>query len=70
MQSIKASDRFRFNCRAHLQSKDMTVQGMCRDIGISAPSFFRFLSGKSGIGLDHADRIAGGIGVPLSDLLK
>jgi len=48
----------------------MTIQGMCRDIGISTPSFFRFLSGNVGIGLDHADRIAQAVGVPLADLIK
>lgn len=66
----QAAENFRFNVRALLDQRGLTItklSGMC---GVMRPGLSRILSNKEGVTLDRAEKIAKALGLPLSALIS
>ncbi len=66
----RATDIFRKNVRAALDAQDMTITELSVRVGTSRPAISFILSGRDGVGLERADRIAKALGFTVAELLS
>lgn len=66
----KATDIFRKNIRAVLDVQDMTITELSKRVGTSRPAISFILSGRDGVGLERADRIAKALGFSVAEMLS
>ena len=68
--SRDASELFRTNVAALLREQEHTITEMAETLGLARPSLSRVLSGKEGITLERAQKIAEFLGVTVAELLS
>ena len=66
----KVTDVFRKNVRAALDAQGMTITELSERVGTSRPAISFILSGRDGIGLERADRIAKALGFTVAEILS
>ena len=68
--ATKAADSFRVNVRAILEARELTIQDLADGIGSGRPSVSRVLAGHEKVTIERAERIAGFLKIPLTELLS
>lgn len=67
---MEATEIFRINVREAMNQKGFTIAKLAERVGTSASGISCILSGKDGVTIARAERIAKCLEVELSDLLK
>lgn len=69
MAAEPAAEVFRFNVRCMLDDKGLSISDLARGIGTSPASVSNVLSGKEGVTVSRAERIAKFLGFSLASML-
>lgn len=70
MKQLPAMQRFCDNAEILRVSRGLSIQALADSIGMLRPQLSNILSGKNSPTLDTMERIANGLGVDVTDLLK
>lgn len=66
----RSLEAFRENLADEIERREIVLQQMADDLGMSRPGLSRVLHGHDGITIERAERIADYLKIPLTRLLK
>lgn len=66
----RSLEAFRENLADEIERREIVLQTMADELGMSRPGLSRVIHGHDGITIERAERIADYLGVPLTRLLR